>query len=277
LCGFSKVSIGYGVFMTNWFDKFGKLKTSIETGLKAAKSSLQRQEHIDWSTWMTIWGELCKKEGIPQSPWFELELGANDQGDIFEKMSFGLKSTLGKVTLEKRLNNNKQSMHLIKLGNEICSVIADNQSEFEKFWNEMRVQAYGAQCSIVEENLLKNRLGLADEKKIAHEVGLLKWFQTTNELLSRAVKQAHLVPHQFVTARVFLGRAPLQQDYTVIIHCFNIEEVLVITSKRWKVLAYDHKDSKVPATNPSMVGIIELHSKQFWENMVQLIKLIIKI
>lgn len=256
-----------GVPGVDWLDK---VKNKV-------KETLKGDGHLAWEHWIQIWLEMAKKESIPTSPWFEFETGADSEGIIFQKLHWGLKSELGKITLEVKKN---KSVHIFKKNNEICSLNLDkNKDKFEKVWGDLLIESYRFQQGKMEEFLTPNRLGIVDEKKLNDEEVILKWFQATHKILKGAIDQARANYGQFVTARILMGTVPMTKEFSVQIHCFNIEEVLMNTSSRlWKVLAFDHAlNNGKELKRPSLTGGIEIQVRQLWAEMQSLINHIFKI
>lgn len=236
------------------------------------------REHLNWSTWETIWNSLKIKESLKNAPWVEFELGAK-QSHIFEKINFGLlesnRPTLGKITLE---NSNLETIHLFKANQEICSVQA---KEVLHFWSELRRDSYLAIQTAIAPYLNASRLKIANDGQVQEEEKILQWIKTSLLPLKAAIKRAQSTTSgEFVTARILIGRLPLQESLHIIVHCFNLEIVLLSTdTKAWKLLIYDHKDRDVMSHSPapSLNSLVELQLSSIWLELDQLIKSILKI
>ncbi len=255
--------------MTNWITKIRNKLADI-VGPKV---------HVEWQTWNTIWSSLYQKENLQHSPWIEFQSGSNDQNVLFEKMSFGLgqkdKAVLGKVTITKLLGTNQQ-LQLHKQNQEICSVV---DSEISPFWEKLIKQTFhNIQANILPQ-IHSSRLKIADDKQIAEELRILQWIKTSLQVLKSALAQVKTQPTQFISARVLMGKLPLQESTHIVIHCFNLEVVLLSTNtKAWKLLVYDHKDGLAgQATSPVMNAVVELQLSNLWAELETLIKLLFKI
>lgn len=256
--------------MSSWIDKI-KAKVVNLVGPKG---------HIEWSTWMTIWDNIKAKEGIAQPPWVEFQMGANSEFQKFEKISFGQlenhKPVLGKITLEYFPGTSKE-LHLYKNNSEICST---QSKEAEQFWSELRKSSYLSLHKALAPYLGIGRLKLADDFQIEQEQKILQWIKASITTLRFALKRVEGAQHEFVTARILLGKLPLQESLHVIIHCFNLEIVLLSTeAKAWKLLAYDHKeaDGTGVSSKPSLNSLVEVQLSNIWAELDQLVKIILKI
>lgn len=240
------------------------------------------KEHIDWLTWTTIWNSLYLKEKLKTPPWIEFQSGITEQGLLFEKLSFGLgdknKAVLGKVVLLKTFSAQIQ-LQLFKQNQEICSVVG---SEISRFWHELLKQSYqDIQANIVP-NLMAGRLKIANDNQIAEEQKILQWIKTSLHVLKSAITQISSDKKQFITARILLGKLPLQDSLQIVIHCYNLEIVLLSTeSKAWKLIVYDHKEKtaseETNQSKPVLNSLVELQLANIWAELDPLIKTIAKI
>jgi hypothetical protein len=244
------------------------------------------KDHVDWQTWFTIWDSLYLKENLKHSPWIEFQFGANEQGILFEKMSFGLgtqeKPQLGKVSLTLLFGAERQ-LQLHKQNQEICSVVG---AEIAEFWKNSVTQAYRDIQAKVNPSLIVGRLKIADDKQIQEEQKILQWIKTSLMVLKSAITKTQITntaqqSQQFLTARILMGKLPLQDSLHIVVHCFNLEVVLLSTTntKAWKLLVYDHKDGGLgqQTTTPVMNAMVELQLNAIWAELESLIKLVLKI
>ena len=110
----------------------------------------------------------------------------------------------------------------------------------------------------------------------------MQWIKTSLHVLKSALGKINPANKQFITARILLGKLPLQDSMQIIIHCFNLEIVLISTeTKPWKLLVYDHKEKVTledkNQSKPVMNSLVELQLGNIWAELDLLIKLIIKI
>jgi len=242
-------------------------------------------DHVDWQTWFTIWDSLKLKENLKHSPWIEFQYGATDQGILFEKISFGLgtieKPLVGKVSLTL-IYGAEIKLQLHKQNQEICSVVG---AEIAEFWKNTVAQTYRDMQSKIIPCFNVGRLKIADDKQIQEEQKILQWIKTSLHVLKSAISQTQVnattqKSQQFVTARILLGKLPLQNSLHIVVHCFNLELVLLGTNtKTWKLLVYDYKDGGQgqQTTTPIMNAMLELQINTIWGELESLIKLVLKI
>lgn len=256
--------------MNSWLTKIRE-KLAVLVGPKG---------NIDWLTWMTIWESINRKEGLAHPPWVEFQMGMDVKGRYFEKISFGqldnLKPTLGKIILEYYPSPIKE-LHLFKNNLEICSTDGE---QIGKFWSDLRKTTYANIQTTISPYLTVSRLKIADDVMVAQEQKILQWIKTSILSLKNALNRVHGSKDEFVTARLLLGKLPLQESLHVIIHCFNMEIVLLSTeAKAWKLLAYDHKDGDgvTKSAKPSLNSLVEVQLSNIWLELDQLAKNILKI
>lgn len=236
--------------------------------------------HIEWSVWSSIWESVVIKEGLKHPPWLEIQLGADSEGRKFQKITFGLleqlKPVLGKITL---VNYSKpvKSLHLYKNNSEICSTTG---REIEKFWSDLIKSSYSSIQSTLNPYLTVSRLKLVTDVQIEQEQRITQWIKASILTLKQALNRVNGAQDEFITARILMGKLPLQESLHIIIHCFNLEIVLMSTeTKAWKLLAYDHKDGSGAnvSSKPSINSLVEVQLSNIWLELDQLSKTILKI
>jgi len=248
--------------------------------MKQKLASIITKPHLAWKEWELIWNYLSKKELLPQgSSWWEFEVGINAEALLTHTQRWGRSegSSVSKIALDLT-RGPITTLTIKKNQSELASCEAPMRGELVTFWRNLFQQSMSVHQKTITDFMYGSRLKLVNDDYLGidptmQEQKVLQWIKTSLMVLEGALTQVQHNSQQFITARILMGKLPLQEFFQIHIHCFNLEiSALTKDGKEWQVLAYDHKEFKKTEIEPVLSATVRSRPKELCDMLNGLIQ-----